>query len=97
MGMPTLLETLRAEDLPNEGLQYIARTCGMEIAKQLITHCAGMHFDIPLRPSRSVAKRHIETYYDGRNAKALAHDIGMSECFVYKVLREKSEMGTADR
>jgi Mor family transcriptional regulator len=87
-----MLETLSVEDLPNEGLQYIANTCGMDIAKLLITHCAGMHFDIPLRPNRNAAKRHIELNYDGRNAKTLAREIGMSECFVYKVLREKSSL-----
>ena len=92
MGMPKLLESLSVDDLPNEGLQYIANACGIEIAKALIMHCAGMSFQIPVRPSRDSAKRYIEIHYDGANVRALAKETGMSCRFVYKVLREKSSL-----
>lgn len=95
MVMPKMLETLSMDDLPNEGLRYIAAACGMEIAKSLIVHCPGLEFRIPMRPNRIAAKRHIEINWDGANAKALARETGMSQRFVYDVLREKSAIRSA--
>jgi Mor family transcriptional regulator len=92
MFVPDLLESLKADDLPNDGLQFIANTCGIEVARALLRNCPGMRFDIPLRPKRSIAKRYVEIHYDGSNARILARQIRMSEAFVYKVLSEKSEI-----
>lgn len=90
-----LLDSITAEDLPNDVLQHVAETCGLDVAKSLLLHCAGMRIDIPLRPKRDAAKRYIELHYTGTNAQALAAKIGMSERFVYKVLKEKSAMRPA--
>ena len=92
MVMPEYMDGLTIDDLPNEGLQYLAQVAGMETAKKVLTHCAGMRFDIPIRPCRKAAKRYIEIHYNGNNARQLARTLGMSERFVYQVLSEKSEI-----
>lgn len=93
--MANLFDSLTSDDLPNDVLQHVAETCGLEVARALLVHCAGMRIDIPLRPKRDAAKRFIELNYNGSNAQALAAKIGMSERFVYKVLSEKSELRAA--
>ncbi len=90
--MPNLSDSLTPDDLPNDTLLHIAETCGIDVARALLVHCAGMRIDVPMRPKRDAAKRFIEIHYDGHNAKRLASSIGVSEAFVYKVLSEKSAM-----
>lgn len=89
------LESITAEDLPNDVLQYIAEVAGLDVAKALIIHCPGMRIEIPVRPKRDVVKRFIEINFTGENHEALAAATGMSVRFVYKVLGEKSAMKPA--
>jgi Mor family transcriptional regulator len=91
------LDSLTEDDLPNDVLQYVAEVAGIEVVRKLLIHCPGMRLDIPVRPKRDFAKRYIELNYDGHNAKILATKLGMSEAFVYKVLKEKSAMKPAAR
>jgi len=93
--MPSLMDTLTADDLPNDVLQYVAETCGIEVARALLRHCPGMRIEIPMKPQREVAKRYIETHWNGKNVGSLAGTLGMSRSFVYKVLSEKSAMRSA--
>ncbi len=86
-----LLKNITEDDLPNDVMQHIAETCGIEVARALLLHCSGMRIEVPLKPKREAVKRYIIEHWDGENVETLVRQTGMSRSLVYKVLGEKAQ------
>lgn len=90
--MENLISSLKASDLPNEDVRYLADVIGLEAAQLLLERCAGMTFYIPLKMSKDFHRQYIAEHFTGtvRSARALAQELGITEQTVYRILRGKS-------
>lgn len=77
------------DDLPNEDLVLVAKSCGIDVAVKLITHLQGLTISIPRSSMRKIVCRYISEKYNGKNVKQLAMECGVSTRYVYCVIQRK--------
>lgn len=81
-----LVDTLKRNGVPAEKAGHEAE----EIAFQLHRRWAGITFVFPMRDelAQKRLQMHIIDRYDGTNADALVREYGVTEDWIYSVLRE---------
>jgi len=81
------LKNLTIADMPNDDMKLVAEQCGMEVAIILLEKLNGIIIYIPkIAADKRFIKKYVNENYDGRNAKNLAVEIGVSEQYIYKLL-----------
>ncbi len=83
------LKEVLAPDLLSGDERLIAEYCGIDTLISLWENLAGLNLYISGAPIMKARKRYIQTFYNGRNAKELAALLGVSDRFVYQVVRER--------
>jgi len=75
------------DDLPNEDMQLVADTIGLEATLKLMEECGGMQITIPKNFAVKAKRKYI---IDNQHihAKKLAIRTGTSERYVYNVLND---------
>jgi Mor family transcriptional regulator len=80
---------LTIDDLPNEDLVLVAKSCGIEVATQLMVNLQGLTISIPRSAMRKIICKYISENYNGKNVKQLALECGVSTRYVYCVIQKK--------
>lgn len=78
--------SISIEDMPNEDLVLVAKSCGIEVAAILLQKLPGLTINIPKTGMRKIANRYICDNYDGSNTKDLALECGVSIRHIYSVV-----------
>lgn len=79
------------EELPellSGDAELIYTQCGYDVFKLLYQNFAGMNLYLSGKPLREAMRRYIRKRYSQSNLKELAMKLGVSERYVYKVLKE---------
>lgn len=89
-----MLKELTPDDLA-EDYQMLAQAIGMDGLLNLVKHYGGMQIYIPKKDNllRDMKVKEIRQKFNGRNIKQLVNEFGVSESFVYKVIRDKIAQG----
>lgn len=87
--MKGILDKIEVEDLPTENLQRVAKTIGISNLKVLMLKCGGMVLHIPKTYSKIYYRKYIEKNWNGKNAKKIASDLGVTERTVHRHLNAK--------
>lgn len=90
------LNGLTIEDMPNADMKLVAECCGIEIALKLLTSLPGISISVPKFGIRKIARDYIIKNYNGKNAKKLAFETGLTENYIYKILREERQPVSTD-
>ena len=79
------------DDMPNQDMIDIARTCGIDAAIKLLQNFSGIRINIPSNGFTKIEKKIILDEYDGyaQTIKKLASRLGMTEKTVRDVLSKK--------
>ncbi|ROL56277.1 hypothetical protein D9V84_08900 [Bacteroidetes/Chlorobi group bacterium Naka2016] len=85
--MKDIFSKVEVEDLTDD-LKLVANACGIETARNLLRHCAGMSIYIP-----KIARldKFIERYIkenSTKNFKIIANELGVTEQFIKKLFRQ---------
>ena len=85
------------DDMPNADMKLVAETCGVETAVKLLTELPGIQINIPKAGVRRVTWAYVRKNYNGKNIKKLALEVGLSENWLYQILKkDKSLPGNTD-
>lgn len=84
------MDYIKAEDMPNDDLKFIAESAGIRSALALIFCTPGLTVNIPKNSFREVKERYILHQYDGRKytINRLAIECGLSQRYVYKIIKK---------
>lgn len=84
------LEDITLEDLPNQDLQIIASTLGMDIAIKILVALSGFSFAVPSYSIMHLKKRYVLKNYDGTKISRfkLAKECGLSERTIFRIYKE---------
>ncbi len=85
------IKEVEFRDLLTGDMQLIYDMCGHDVLLSLMEHMDGVGLYISGKPAIAAKKRYIRKFCDGRNVKALALQLNVSERFVWKVLEEKKK------
>ena len=88
MKFKQFLSDISIEDMPNGDLKMVAEICGMDVAVKLLKELGGINIYIPQNGLRAVMRRYVKKQFNGRNAKDLANELGISLTSVYRLLKE---------
>lgn len=82
-----IIDSITYDDLPNEDMQLIADTIGLEATVKLMEECGGMQITIPKNFAIKAKRKYI---IENQHIvpKKLAIRTGMTERFVYNVLND---------
>jgi Mor family transcriptional regulator len=83
-----LMSAITEADLPNEDMRLIAERCGLDVAVKILQELPGVAFFVPKNGFQKVLTAYIRHSYNGTNAKVLALATGMTERYVYEVVRQ---------
>ncbi|MEW5970240.1 MAG: hypothetical protein AB1706_10260 [Pseudomonadota bacterium] len=62
--MEKVRQTIKPSDMPNDDLEHIAETCGIEVALKLIEHCNGAtNICVPLSSFKKFERAYIQEEY----------------------------------
>ncbi len=75
-------------DLLEGDAKLIASQCGLDVLLRLWENLLGLNLYLSGRPIQEAQRRYIQKFYNGKNAKELAITLGVSDRFVYDVLKE---------
>lgn len=89
--MDRLIDTLTANDLPNEDLEFLVDVIGLDNVKKLLTKCPGMSFYVPVKLSSKFHRRYILDHYrkNENNVRAIARALGVTQKTVWKTIGDK--------
>lgn len=82
-----IVKFMTYDDLPNEDMQLIADTIGLEATVKLMEECGGMQITIPRNFAIKAKKKYIIANQH-IHARKLAVRTGTTERFVYNVLND---------
>ena len=92
-----LPDGLTIGDMPNADMRLVAEACGVETAVKLLTELPGIHISIPKAGVRRVIWAYVRKNYNGKNIKKLALEVGLSENWLYGILKkDKALPGKTD-
>jgi len=80
-------EEILTPDILSEDAQLVLKRCGLDVFIALWSNLVGLNIYVSGEPIRRAQKAYIKTFYNGRNVKDLALRSGVSERFVYQVVR----------
>lgn len=80
------LATVMTGDL---GLVY--SLCGIDVLIKLCENFLGMNIYVSSKPVKQAAKLYVKKYWNGKNHKELAVRLGVSERYIYEIIRESKD------
>lgn len=86
---PKWMETVTAEDMPNDDLKFVAQTAGIKDALRLILLFPGLTVSIPKNALRKLKEKYIAKEYDGTKftLNRLAVECQISQRHMYKIIQ----------
>lgn len=83
-----ILDLLEVEDLTDD-MRMVAKTCGIEVVRRLMSQHAGLTIYIPnITKMPDLVKRYLRMKYDGCNAVDIARDLHVSHRYVQGMVSE---------
>jgi len=86
--MATAWDTITIDDLPNEDLQWIARSFGIDVARAIWKRFAGNGVQCPSGLSQQAAMRYMRDHFD-KPVHQLAVGLGRSTRTIYRYMNIK--------
>lgn len=91
------VKEIKFDDLLDNDTKLIADNCGMPVLLSLLEHLSKMTLYISTTPLTEAKRRYIYKFYDGNNAKKLAHLLDVSERFVFQTVSTTDDTDTRQR
>lgn len=84
------MDNIKADDMPNDDLKFVAEHAGIKAALALIFCAPGLTVNIPKNAFKEVKERYIINNYDGTkySINQLAVVCGLSQRYIYKIIQK---------
>ena len=81
------IDVVTIEDMPNSDMRLVAESCGIDMAVKLLEELPGIGIFIPKFGMKKLVDKYISSKHNGSNAKEIAIRCGVSERYVYQLVR----------
>ncbi len=84
------MESVTADDMPNDDLKFIAKNAGLKAAMTLILLLPGLCVNIPKNALRRLKEKYIIKEYDGTRftLNRLVVECSLSQRHIYKIIKK---------
>jgi hypothetical protein len=79
------------DDLPNDGMRWLADEIGMEAAVRVIVNLAGTALYAPVTAKTALKRKYAQKHYDGHNSRRLALQLDVAERTIFKWIGESED------
>jgi Mor family transcriptional regulator len=86
-----IAKNISLDDMPNGDMRMVAENCGIQTALLLMRELPALNIYIPSGWHKTIVERYIQKHHRKIDVKHLALSCGVSETFVYNVIRRTKE------
>jgi Mor family transcriptional regulator len=92
-----IAKDITKDDMPNADMKLVAEYCGTELALRLMEHLAGVTLYVPHNRFLPLLEKYITKNHKRVDVKRLALVCGVTETFVYNVIRRAKNTANQTR